>query len=258
VSDVLAVEDLHATFPLRGARGVLRAVDGVTFTIAEGETLGLVGESGSGKTTVARCVLRLLPAASGRVLYRGRDLLALGARELRRLRREIQIVFQDPGGSLNPRLRAGTIVGEPLVIHGLARGRDLRDRVAQMLERVGLPASAADRYPHEFSGGEKQRIAIARALASGPRLVVCDEPTSALDVSVQAQILNLLKDLQEQLGLSYLFISHDIAVIHHVCDRVAVMLAGKIVEEGPRDQVLSDPQHPYTRTLLAAVPGAPA
>ncbi len=257
---MLAVDNLCTCFPIRGGAlrrvtGEVRAVDGVSFQIGEGETLGLVGESGCGKTTVARSILRLVPATSGRVLYRGRDILRLRAREMRRLRRELSIVFQDPGGSLNPRLRVGTIVGEPLLVHGLERGRALRARVERMLERVGLPAGAASRYPHEFSGGERQRIGIARALASDPRLVVCDEPTSALDVSVQAQILNLLKDLQEQSGLSYLFISHDIAVIHHVCDRIAVMLQGKIVEEGPRDQVIHDPRHEYTRALVRAVDG---
>ncbi|MHC4784560.1 MAG: ATP-binding cassette domain-containing protein [Planctomycetota bacterium] len=216
--------------------------------------LGLVGESGCGKTTVGRTILRLIPATSGRAVYKGRSIFELPASELRRLRREMQIIFQDPVGSLNPRMRVGGIVGEPLLVHGLARGDDLRTRVERLLQRCGLWPGAADRYPHEFSGGQRQRIGIARALALNPQLVICDEPTSALDVSVQSQILNLLDDLQDEFGLSYLFISHDMAVIHHVCDRIAVMLNGRIVEQGTRDQVINDPQHDYTRALLSAVP----
>ncbi len=256
---LLEVRDLCTWFPIR--RGVLqrvtshvRAVDGVSFTVGEGETLGLVGESGCGKTTVGRTILRLIPATGGRVLYRGRDLFALPGNAMRKLRREMQIIFQDPVGSLNPRMRVGRIVGEPIEVHGLAAGDELRARVEVLLERCGLRRQAADRYPHEFSGGQRQRIGIARALALKPRFIICDEPTSALDVSIQSQILNLLADLQDEFGLSYLFISHDMAVIHHVCDRIAVMLDGRIVEQGDRDQVMTDPRHEYTRALLSAVP----
>jgi oligopeptide transport system ATP-binding protein len=256
---LLQVEGLRTWFPVRGGllqrtTGWVKAVDDVSFEVREGETLGLVGESGCGKTTVGRTILRLVPATGGRVVFRGRSIFDLSAARMRRLRRELQIVFQDPNGSLNPRMRVGAIVGEPLLVHGLARGPGLRARVENLLERCGLWPGAANRYPHEFSGGQRQRIGIARALAVNPRLIICDEPTSALDVSIQAQILNLLDDLQDELGLSYLFISHDMAVIHHVCDRIAVMLDGRIVEQGPRDRVINHPQHEYTRTLLAAVP----
>ncbi|MGA1517729.1 MAG: ABC transporter ATP-binding protein [Phycisphaerales bacterium] len=258
---LLQVIDLKTHFPIR--RGFLqrvvghvKAVDGVSFRLAKGETLGLVGESGCGKTTVGRTLLRLIPATSGRVIYKGESVFDQPAAEMRRLRREMQIIFQDPAGSLNPRMRVASIVGEPLEVHGLATGEELRDRVENLLVRCGLWKSAADRYPHEFSGGQRQRIGIARALALEPKLIVCDEPTSALDVSIQSQILNLLKDLQDEFGLSYLFISHDMAVIHHICDRIAVMYDGKIVEEGDREEIIERPKHPYTQALLSAVPEA--
>ncbi|MEY3023919.1 MAG: Oligopeptide transport ATP-binding protein OppF [Planctomycetota bacterium] len=258
---LLQVVDLKTHFPIR--RGFLqrvvghvKAVDGVSFRLAKGETLGLVGESGCGKTTVGRTLLRLIPATSGRVIYKGESVFDQPAAEMRRLRREMQIIFQDPAGSLNPRMRVASIVGEPLEVHGLATGEELRDRVENLLVRCGLWKSAADRYPHEFSGGQRQRIGIARALALEPKLIVCDEPTSALDVSIQSQILNLLKDLQDEFGLSYLFISHDMAVIHHICDRIAVMYDGKIVEEGDREEIIERPKHPYTQALLSAVPEA--
>jgi oligopeptide transport system ATP-binding protein len=258
---LLEVRGLQTWFPIR--RGLLqritghvKAVDGVDFALGKGETLGLVGESGCGKTTVGRSILRLIEPTGGEVLFEGRDVRRMGAEELRLLRRRMQIIFQDPGGSLNPRMRVGRIVGEPLEVHGIAKGDALRDMVERLLERCGLWKAAADRYPHEFSGGQRQRIGIARALALNPSLIVCDEPTSALDVSIQSQILNLLKELQAEFGLSYLFISHDMAVIHHICDRVAVMYDGKIVEAGTRDQIIRSPQHPYTQRLLAAVPEA--
>ena len=256
---LLEVKDLKTHFPVK--RGIfqrtvdhVRAVDGVSFDLGVGETLGLVGESGCGKTTVGRTILRLIDATSGEVNFEGKPVFQQSATDMRALRREMQIIFQDPGGSLNPRMRVGRLVGEPLVVHGMASGDELRHRVEQLLERCGLWKQAADRYPHEFSGGQRQRIGIARALAVEPRLIVCDEPTSALDVSIQSQILNLLDDLQEEFDLSYLFISHDMAVVHHVCDRIAVMYNGKIVEVGARDQVIHDPQHPYTKALLSAVP----
>jgi len=258
-SPLLRVEDLRTWFPIR--RGLLRridghtrAVDGVSFEVRAGETLGLVGESGCGKTTVGRSVLRLVPITGGRVLFDGKDVFAQPPGALRALRRRMQMIFQDPAGSLNPRMRVGRIVGEPLEVHGLARGEALRAQVARLLERCGLRVSDMDRYPHEFSGGQRQRIGIARALALNPALVVCDEPTSALDVSVQSQILNLLRELQREFGLAYLFISHDMAVINHICDRVAVMHGGRIVESGDREQIIHRPQHEYTRALLAAVP----
>jgi ABC-type oligopeptide transport system ATPase subunit len=257
---LLSVEDLKTYFPIRS--GLLqrvtdhfRAVDGVSFTIGKGETLGLVGESGCGKTTVGRTLLRLIPATGGRVVFEGKDVFRASASELQRLRRDMQIVFQDPAGSLNPRMRIAAIVGEPLVIHGMVKDKaELRERVESLLVRCGMPKAAADRYPHEFSGGQRQRIGIARALALEPKFVVCDEPTSALDVSIQAQIINLLTDLQSEFGLSYLFISHDMAVIQHVCQRIAVMYRGKIVEAGSREDIIENPQHRYTQSLLSAVP----
>jgi oligopeptide/dipeptide ABC transporter ATP-binding protein len=260
VSDaLLSVSNLSKWYPVRG--GVLgrpvawvRAVDGVSFEIRAGETFALVGESGCGKTTVGRSVLRLVEPTGGSVRFAGHDLLGLGRGELRKLRRDMQIVFQDPYASLNPRLSVGQLVGEALAAHGIARGRELDDRVATLLERVGLPAAARSRYAHEFSGGQRQRIGIARALALEPRFIVCDEAVSALDVSIQAQILNLLRDLQEELALTYLFISHDLNVVEHLADRVAVMYLGRIVECAPAAELFADPKHPYTRALLAANP----
>ncbi|MCA9294084.1 MAG: ABC transporter ATP-binding protein [Phycisphaerales bacterium] len=259
---LLDVRDLKTYFPVK--TGVLqrttdhvKAVDGVSFQLRRGETLGLVGESGCGKTTVGRTLLRLIPATGGSVTFDGIDVFAASGSELRRLRQRMQIIFQDPAGSLNPRMRIASIVGEPLIVHGIIKDRDqLRTKVEDLLERVGMPRLAADRYPHEFSGGQRQRIGIARALALNPSFIVCDEPTSALDVSIQSSVLNLLADLRDEFGLSYLFISHDMAVIQHICDHVAVMYKGKIVEEGTRERVIEHAEHPYTRALLSAVPEA--
>jgi ABC-type glutathione transport system ATPase component len=260
-SPLLSVEHLSVHFAGRGGlfhrrAGRIHAVSDVTFHIMPGETFGLVGESGSGKTTVGRAVLRLIPASRGIVRFDGLATASTTRRAMRNVRRRMQIVFQDPGGSLDPRMRVGPVVAEPLRVHRICRGKQLRNRVVELLERCGLPASAAERFPHEFSGGQRQRIAIARALALEPRLIVCDEPTSALDVSIQSQILNLLRDLQKNLGLSYLFISHDMAVVNHMCDRIAVMKDGRIVEQGDRESIIRSPQHDYTRALLAAVPVA--
>ena len=257
---LLDVRDLKTHFPVKSGllqltTGHVKAVDGVSFSVGRGETLGLVGESGCGKTTVGRTLLRLIPATSGTVLFDDRDVFRARGAELKSLRRQMQIIFQDPAGSLNPRMRIAAIVGEPLRVHGLVTDRDeLRHKVEELLERCGMPRLAADRYPHEFSGGQRQRIGIARALALSPKFIVCDEPTSALDVSIQSQILNLLADLRDDFGLSYLFISHDMAVIQHICDRVAVMYLGKIVEHGTREQVIERPTHDYTKALLSAVP----
>jgi ABC-type oligopeptide transport system ATPase subunit len=257
---LLSVTDLHTHFPVRAGIlqrtvGWVRAVDGVSFDIARGETMGLVGESGCGKTTVGRTILKLVPPTSGVVIFDDQLVFSARGPALKSLRQRMQIIFQDPVGSLNPRMRVSTILGEPLLVHGLVDTREeLRHKVEQLLERCGMPRSAADRYPHEFSGGQRQRIGIARALALEPEFIVCDEPTSALDVSIQAQIINLLHDLQKEFGLSYLFISHDMAVIQHVCKRIAVMYQGKIVEEGTRERILGDPKHLYTRSLLSAVP----
>jgi oligopeptide/dipeptide ABC transporter ATP-binding protein len=256
---LLAVHGLTKVFPARRsflsrAGSAVKAVDHVSFAIHRGETLGLVGESGSGKSTTARLVLRLIPASAGQVVFAGVDVLGLGPRALRGLRRRLQIVFQDPAGSLNPRMTVGAILGEALSLHGLARGRAARERVTSLLDRVGLLPAHARRYPHEFSGGQRQRIAIARALAVEPELIVADEPVSALDVSVAAQIVNLLGDLQTELGLSYLFIAHDLSIVEHVSDRVAVMYLGRIVEIATRRDLFQAPLHPYTRALLSAVP----
>ena len=260
MSALLEVADLKKHFPIR--RGVLsrisgwvRAVDGVSLRIAPGETLALVGESGSGKTTTGRCILRLLEPTSGSIVFDGVDLLALEPRAMRRMRRLIQVVFQDPYGSLNPRMKAGSIVREPLDIHRIGAGRRERDEmVAALLRRVGLDPSMRDRYPHEFSGGQRQRIGVARALSLKPRLIVADEPVSALDVSVQAQVINLLIDLQDEFGIAYLFIAHDLAVVERIADRVAVMYLGRIVEVGTRQEIFRNPLHPYTRALLQAIP----
>jgi len=257
---LLEVRDLAKRFPIR--RGVfsrisgwVRAVDGVSLSISAGETLALVGESGSGKTTTGRCILRLLEPTAGEVRFEGVDLLALPPREMRRMRRRIQVIFQDPYGSLNPRMRVGTIVREPLEIHRVGRSRAERDAmVARLLERVGLDPAMMRRFPHEFSGGQRQRIGVARALALRPRLIVADEPVSALDVSVQAQVINLLIDLQEELGVAYLFIAHDLALVERIADRVAVMYMGKIVETASTDEIFRNPIHPYTRALLQAIP----
>jgi ABC-type oligopeptide transport system ATPase subunit len=257
---LLSVKDLKTHFPIRSGllqrvTGYVKAVDGVSFELGRGETLGLVGESGCGKTTVGRTLLRLIPNSGGSVTFEGKDVFRAQGAEMKALRRDMQIIFQDPAGSLNPRMRIASIVGEPLIVHGLVKDRrQLRKQVEELLVRCGMPAAAADRYPHEFSGGQRQRIGIARALALEPKFIVCDEPTSALDVSIQAQIINLLTDLQEEFGLSYLFISHDMAVIQHVCKRIAVMYKGKIVETGSRDEILKNPQHKYTQSLLSAVP----
>jgi oligopeptide transport system ATP-binding protein len=239
---------------LLAKKTVVHAVDDVSFSIAEGETFGLVGESGSGKTTTGRCILRLLEPTSGEVLYRGENVLAFSRARLRRARRDMQIVFQDPYSSLNPRMRAGTIVEEPLIIHKIGKKAERQARVRELFSLVGLDPSHLSRYPHEFSGGQRQRIGLARALALNPSLVIADEPVSALDVSVQAQVVNLLMELQTKLKLTYLFIAHDLRLVRHICDRVAVMYIGRIVETGPTDRLFVAPAHPYTRALLSAIP----
>jgi oligopeptide transport system ATP-binding protein len=257
---LLEVRDLTKHFPVR--KGILiertvghvKAVDGVSFDIREGETLGLVGESGSGKSTTGYCVLQLLKPTSGSIRFDGVELTDLGREDLRRTRRDMQIVFQDPYSSLDPRMTVGNIVAEPLEVHGIGSSRSRRETVRRLLDTVGFDPSFTNRYPHEFSGGQRQRIGIARALALNPKLIVCDEPVSALDVSIQAQILNLLKDLQRDFGLTYLFIAHDLAVVRSVSDRIAVMSRGRLVEIGAAEEVYANPQDEYTKALLAAVP----
>lgn len=259
-SEILVdIRGLKQYFPVRHGvfgrvGGEVRAVDDVDLQIRRGETLGLVGESGSGKTTLGRTLLRLIEPTAGEAYFDGEDIFRMDRRELLRLRRRAQIVFQDPYGSLNPRLTVGETLREVLHVHRLARGRAADERVAELLELVGLSPDHAGRYPHEFSGGQRQRIGIARALSVEPEFIICDEPVSALDVSVQAQILNLLRDLQDQLGLTYLFIAHDLSVVEHLSDRIAVMYLGKIVEIGEADDIIGEPQHPYTKALLSAVP----
>jgi oligopeptide transport system ATP-binding protein len=252
--ELLRVRGLFKHFPVKGGDEVVRAVDGVTFEIFRGETLGLVGESGCGKSTVGRCLLRLIEPTRGEINFEGHDVRALGGEELRRLRREMQIIFQDPYASLNPRLRVRDIVSEPLVIHGIGDKQERIERAADLLRRVGLDPDYMNRYPHEFSGGQRQRLGIARALALNPKLIVADEPVSALDVSVQAQVINLLEDLQSEFELTYLFISHGLAVVEHISDRVAVMYLGRIVEVASAQELYANPLHPYTRALLSAIP----
>jgi oligopeptide/dipeptide ABC transporter ATP-binding protein len=283
MDDILIVKDLVKHYPIRKGVvpktiGHVRAVDGISFSIPRGKTLGLVGESGCGKTTTGRTILRLIEPTHGQVIFDGQDIFALGEREMRALRREMQIIFQDPYGSLNPRMTVGAMLEEPILVHGLdseddvktspnesnnSRGgrvtitparRRARRKVADLLNLVGLSPEHASRYPHEFSGGQRQRIGIARALALKPKLIVCDEAVSALDVSIQAQILNLLRDLQQRFGLTYLFIAHDLAVVKHISDRVAVMYLGEIVEEADTEEMFANPLHPYTQALLSAIP----
>jgi len=256
---LLRVDNLVKHFPIfqgviRRQVGAVHAVDGVSFDIYKGETLGLVGESGCGKSTAGRTILRLYKPTDGHVYYDGTDLAGLSEREMRQMRRKLQIIFQDPYASLNPRMTVTDIVGEPLVVHKVASGKEVQERVQELLKLVGLNPAFADRYPHEFSGGQRQRIGVARALALQPDLIICDEPVSALDVSIQAQVINLLEDLQEQFGLTYLFIAHDLSVVRHISDRVAVMYLGVIMEMAERNELYDHPLHPYSQALLSAVP----
>jgi oligopeptide/dipeptide ABC transporter ATP-binding protein len=256
---LLRVENLKTYFPirkglLRRTVGYMKAVDGVSFAIPAGQALGLVGESGCGKTTVARSIVRLVPATEGKVVFDQKDVLSADKNKLQELRRQMSLIFQDPYGSLNPRMTIGNIIGEPLKVQKKITGSELSERVAELLSKVGLSPEHINRYPHEFSGGQRQRIGIARALALEPKLVICDEPVSALDVSIQSQILNLLKDLQEEFGLTYLFIAHDLAVVEFSCDVVAVMYLGRIVERAAAEELYKNPLHPYTRALMSAIP----
>jgi oligopeptide transport system ATP-binding protein len=256
---LLEIRNLKKHFPVGQAlfsrnKDVVKAVDGVNLRVEPGETLGLVGESGCGKSTLGRAILRLIEPTEGEAYFEGKNLLAMSQRELRDMRRQMQIIFQDPYASLNPRMRVGDIVGEGLEIHKIARGKAKRDRVIELLRQVGLREDHYDRYPHEFSGGQRQRIGIARALGVGPKFIVCDEPVSSLDVSIQAQIINLLQELQEKMHLTYLFISHDLRVVEHISHRVAIMYLGKVVEIAQSDTIYRDAKHPYTRALLSSVP----
>ncbi len=256
---LLQVKDLVKHFPVRGGvfsrvHSFVRAVDGISFDVEPGETLGVVGESGCGKSTAGRSILRLIEPTSGEVYFEGTNILTLDRESMRKLRREMQIIFQDPYASLNPRMTVGSIVGEPLSIHKIAKGKERQEKVAAILQRVGLRPEHMRRYPHEFSGGQRQRIGIARALALNPKLIIADEPVSALDVSIQAQVINLLEDLQEEFGIAYVIISHDLSVIQHICDRIAVMYLGEIVEIAEADELVMSPRHPYSEALLSAVP----
>lgn len=256
---ILEVKNLKKHFPITG--GILgkevntvKAVDGLNFDVKKGETLGLVGESGCGKSTTGRVLLRLLDATEGEVVFEGQNIHQLAKNDLRSLRREMQMIFQDPYASLNPRMTVGKIIGEPMEIHNIASGQEKERRVRNLLEKVGLQPEYANRYPHEFSGGQRQRIGIARALTVDPKIIVCDEPVSALDVSIQAQVINLMKDLQEELDLTYIFIAHDLSVVRHISDRVAVMYLGRMAELADKKELYNNPQHPYTKALLSAIP----
>ncbi len=258
---LLEVKDLKMYFPVSSGMlfqrtvAYVKAVDGVSFTVKRGETLGLVGESGCGKTTTGRCILQLYKPTAGEVIFEGQNLTNLKTKQMRAMRREMQVIFQDPYSSLNPRMTAGNIIGEPLIVHGLVKGKaEYREKVADLLLNVGLNPYMADRFPHEFSGGQRQRIGVARALSVSPKFIVADEPVSALDVSIQAQIINLLEDLQEQFNLTYLFIAHDLSVVRHISDRVGVMYLGHLVEMAERNEIYRNPIHPYTKALLSAVP----